>query len=49
MPLRAFLVVSQQGRLGKLPLPANKPLREIEGLREGGELRVLLELDYWGG
>lgn len=49
MPLRAFLVISQQGRLSKLPLPANKPLREIDCLRDGGELRVVLELDYWGG
>lgn len=49
MPLRAFLVISQQGKLSKLPLPVNQPLREIESLREGGELRVVLELDYWGG
>lgn len=50
MPLRAFLVVTQQGRLSRQPLPANQPLREIEALRDcGGEVRVVLELDYWGG
>lgn len=50
MPMKAWTVITKQGKTYKAQISTIQPLQDIEYFRESNaEHRIIIDLDYWGG